>query len=96
MAKKPQKVADAAPAAQANPEAPVAPEAAQNPPAAAPEQKPAEKPAKKALPKSVTLARPYGFIDDSGAMRYWNPGVVSEPADIATLIERKAPVEIPE
>ena len=83
MAKAPTKTADAAPATEAP-----------HSPATAPEQKPAPK--AKALPKSVTLARPFGFIDDSGAMRYWNPGVVTDPADIATLIERKAPVEIPE
>ena len=58
---------------------------------------PAEKPkptAKAELPESITLKRPHGFIDeDTGAHRYWQPGLVTNPDDIALLIERKAEIE---
>ncbi|WP_435607712.1 hypothetical protein [Pseudomonas knackmussii] len=47
-----------------------------------------------ALPESVSFSAPYGFIDDSGATRFWQPGVlVTEADDIALLIGRKAPLD---
>lgn len=48
------------------------------------------------LPERVTLKRPYGFYDDAGAMQYWHPGVIEDPAAIAVLIERGAEIDIPE
>lgn len=46
-----------------------------------------------APPEAVSLSAPYGFIDDSGATRYWQAGVtVTDPADVALLIGRKAPL----
>ena len=47
-----------------------------------------------ALPAKVRLVSPYGFIDENGRHRYWHGGdVISDPAEIALLIGRKAPVE---
>jgi len=44
-----------------------------------------------ALPVSVRLLRPHGFIDETGTQRYWRQGlVVSHPADVAVLIARGA------
>lgn len=46
------------------------------------------------LPDLVVLSAPYGFIDDSGATRFWQPGVtVTEAEEIALLIGRKAPLD---
>lgn len=43
------------------------------------------------LPASVTLAAPYAFYDDEGALRSWGQGrVVDDPAEIALLVERGA------
>jgi hypothetical protein len=43
---------------------------------------------------SLVFFRPYSFFDDNGRHRAWQPGhVVNDPADIALLIARKAPVE---
>lgn len=53
----------------------------------------AEKP-KPSLPSKVRLVWPYGFIDENGRHRAWKGGdVVADPAEIALLIERKAPCE---
>lgn len=51
--------------------------------------------AETALPESVRLASPYGFIDDeSGEHRYWQAGQeVTNPEEIKLLIERQAPLE---
>jgi hypothetical protein len=47
-----------------------------------------------APPESVSFSAPYGFIDDSGATRYWQAGVtVTEAEDVALLIDRKAPLD---
>jgi hypothetical protein len=44
-----------------------------------------------ALPESVTLAAPHGFIDDAGDLQAWLAGeVVTSKADIKLLIERRA------
>lgn len=40
-------------------------------------------------PVSVTLAAPYAFYDDDGVLHSWGQGcVVSDPADIACLVDR--------
>lgn len=50
----------------------------------------AEKPE---LPETVTLAAPYGYIDDEEKHRYWHTDtVVTNPDDIADLMARKAPL----
>lgn len=48
--------------------------------------------AKKALPESVTLLRPHGFIADDGVTAYhWQQGeTVTDPEHIAILMARKA------
>lgn len=47
-----------------------------------------------ALPESVSFSAPYGFIDDTGATRYWQAGMlVTVAEDIALLIGRKAPLD---
>jgi hypothetical protein len=43
------------------------------------------------LPATVTLAAPYGFIDEDGERRYWGAAtVVTDPDEIALLVERGA------
>ena len=51
--------------------------------------------AETALPESVRLASPYGFIDDeTGEHRYWQVGQeVTNPEEIKVLVERQAPLE---
>lgn len=45
------------------------------------------------LPESVTLAAPYGYIDDQEQHRYWHADtVVTKPEEIADLMDRKAPL----
>lgn len=56
----------------------------------------AAKPKANSLPAKLTLKRPYGFYDDAGALQYWHPGVIEDPAAIAVLIERGAEIDIPE
>lgn len=59
----------------------------------------AAKDKKSKLPAKVRLVRPHGFIDEDGTHRYWKAGdVVSDPATIKLLSDRKAPIidnEIP-
>jgi len=44
-----------------------------------------------ALPARIELVRPHSFIDDAGLHRMWNQGqAVTDPAEIALLVERKA------
>jgi hypothetical protein len=63
------------------------------PKAPAKAQKDDGKPMPEALPESVTLASLYGFMDDDGAVHMWSPGqVVTDPAEIETLLERDAPL----
>ena len=46
------------------------------------------------VPQSVTLSAPHGFIDDEGNHRYWQQGqVVTDPEEVALLIEREASIE---
>lgn len=46
------------------------------------------------MPTRIILTAPHGFIDENDRHRYWNAGeVVSEPHEVALLIERGAPVE---
>ena len=46
------------------------------------------------MPARIILTAPHGFIDENDRHRYWNAGeIVSEPHEIALLIERGAPVE---
>ena len=46
------------------------------------------------LPAKVRLVSPHGYIDENGRHRYWHGGdVISDPAEIALLMGRKAPVE---
>ena len=41
----------------------------------------------------VRLESAHGFIDEAGAHRFWKPGIdITDPADIAVLIERGAPL----
>lgn len=41
------------------------------------------------LPESVTLAAPYAFYDDNGALHNWHQGqVVTDPEQVALLISR--------
>lgn len=49
-------------------------------------------------PAQVTLASPYGYLDDDEKMHFWQVGtVVNDPAEITDLIIRLAPlVEFPE
>lgn len=45
------------------------------------------------LPESVTLAAPYGYIGDDDLNHFWQAGdVVTDAADIADLVARKAPL----
>jgi hypothetical protein len=60
----------------------------------------ATKPSKKedkgdALPVSVKLAAPHGFIcEETNVHHYWQTGQeVTDPDEIALLIERQAPLE---
>lgn len=60
-------------------------------PAAPPVQPPK---AKSKVPASVKLMSPHGFIDENEQHRYWHSGQeVTDPEEIALLIERKAPLE---
>ncbi len=44
-----------------------------------------------ALPAKIEMIHAHGFIDENGTHRYWKGGViVSDPAEIALLTERKA------
>lgn len=46
------------------------------------------------LPASVTLEYPYAYYADDGRLIAWAPGtVVTDAADIADLIARKAPLK---
>jgi hypothetical protein len=46
------------------------------------------------VPESITLSAPHGFIDDEGNHRYWQQGqVVTDPEEVALLIEREASIE---
>lgn len=49
-------------------------------------------------PTQVTLASPYGYMDDADQIHFWQAGmVVTDPAEITDLIIRLAPlVEFPE
>jgi hypothetical protein len=48
-----------------------------------------------ALPESVTLVSHYGYIAEDGNRRHWIEGAVEkDPALIAELIERKAPLKV--
>lgn len=93
----PEEVAAAEPAPAA-PEAPAAGEEPAAAPAAdlAPEQPELDEEVvlQGPMPDLVVLSAPYGFIDDSGATRFWQPGVtVTEAEEIALLIGRKAPLD---
>lgn len=47
-----------------------------------------------ALPASVTLEYPYAYYAEDGRLIAWAPGtIVTDPADIADLIARKAPLK---
>jgi hypothetical protein len=61
-------------------------------------QKPkVEAPPAPALPSSVTLEAPFGYIDGDGINRYWQQGFVeTDPAKIADLIARQARLIIKE
>lgn len=46
-----------------------------------------------ANPASVTLAAVYGFYEEDGSPRFWQPGqVVTDAAEIDLLLERDAPL----
>ena len=84
--------AGAPPAAPVEPEL-ITPAAAPAPEVETPPAAPVEPDLKAALPASVTLDAPYGFIDDEGVNRYWNAGqVVTNSDDVALLVERLAPI----
>jgi hypothetical protein len=55
----------------------------------------AAKVAKKAdLPAKLQLTAPYGFIDENDRARNWRAGdIITDPAEIALLIDRVAPVD---
>lgn len=45
-------------------------------------------------PTSVTLSHPYAYYAEDGLLRAWAAGtVVTDPADIADLVARKAPLK---
>ncbi len=45
------------------------------------------------MPTSVTLTESYGFYDDEGGGNFWSATqVVTDPADVLILVERKAPI----
>jgi hypothetical protein len=49
--------------------------------------------AKSDLPAKIRLMAPHGFVDDDGRNRFWLAGtVVCDPAEIALLVERRAPM----
>ncbi len=53
-----------------------------------------ETPIDVARPARIELVRPHSFIDDAGRHRMWNQGqAVTDPAEIALLVERKACVK---
>lgn len=87
MARKKRASASAAlKAAAAKANAPVVPQA----PASAP---PPPEPPKAAL-SHVVLTRPFSFYGDTGSLHRWQEGaVVTDPVEIAMLIERKAPLK---
>lgn len=46
------------------------------------------------MPARIVLIAPHGFIDENDRHRYWNAGeIVSDPHEVALLIERGAPIE---
>ena len=78
------------------PAAPAADESAAQPNPNEGNQPPAAPPAPETpLPESVTMAAPYGFINEStNEHHFWQAGqVVTDPADIKLLVERQAPLE---
>jgi len=47
------------------------------------------------MPARVILTAPHGFIDENNRHRYWNAGeIVSDPHEVALLMERGAPIEV--
>lgn len=47
-----------------------------------------------ALPRSVTVARDFAFYSRPGLIHRWPAGtVVTDPTEIAMLLERRAPLE---
>jgi hypothetical protein len=61
--------------------------------APAPAAAPAAEPAKPALPAKLRIVQAeYGFYEEGGRYRHWRGGdIVTDPAEIALLIARKAP-----
>lgn len=48
-----------------------------------------------ALPSRVTLASLYSYFGDDGLLRTWGEGVVvADPAEVADLLSRSAPLRI--
>jgi len=49
---------------------------------------------KRHYPRAVRVLRLYGYFTEAGEYRQWQQGSVEDnPADVADLIDRKAPVE---
>jgi hypothetical protein len=50
--------------------------------------------AKTDLPGKIRLTAPYGFMDENERHCFWTAGsVVTDPAEIALLVERAAPIK---
>jgi hypothetical protein len=64
-----------------------------------PAEKPDPKPAKPELPAKIKMITEYGFYEGEGEdkhFRHWKEGAaVTDPAEIALLVERKAPYWVP-
>ncbi len=59
------------------------------------QEKPAD-PAKRELPAHVKMKTPYAYYEDGGRLRSWAEGeMVTDPSEIALLVERKAPFWVP-
>ena len=49
-------------------------------------------PAKPALPEKLRVNQEHGFYEDTGRLRLWHEGdVVTDPTEIALLLDRGAP-----
>jgi hypothetical protein len=49
------------------------------------------------LPRAIRLTHPHSFIDENGRHRTWRAGdLITDPAEVALLVERKARHDIVE
>lgn len=88
-----QTTAEQVPEESATAEAPATATDTVHEPAAEPQPAPPSS-AQATLPASVTLGELYGYFDDAGTLRMWQEGqTVTDAAEVADLIARKAPLK---